>query len=110
MEQGAQRYVRNEFYEVNAAAYTVTEWERASCLHVIFTAAGGAVTITINTAWISKAGNRITIKDTGMNSSLNNITIETQGAELIEGEADALICIDDASLTFQSDGTDLWVI
>lgn len=110
MENVSQRYDRNEFLEVNAANYTVTEWERASCLHVIFTAVGGAVTITINTAWIARAGNRITIKDTGMNSHVNNITIETQGAELIEGEANALIPIDGASLTLQSDGTDLWVI
>ncbi len=109
MEQGGQRYLRHEYYEVAAATYTVAEMDRMATLHVSYTDTG-VVTITISSAWIARSGNIITIKDTGLNASINNIIIETAGAETIEEEADAVINTDGVSLTLQSDGSNLWVI
>jgi hypothetical protein len=72
--------------------------------------ATGPCTITITTALITAAAGRlIGIKDAGRNASVNNITILTQGAELIEGEVDAVINVDGDMVWFQTDGTDLFV-
>lgn len=96
-------------YDVNANTYTVTTGEEAAVLHVTYTATG-LCTITINTAWIAVDGNTVTIKDTGLNASVNNIVIETQAAELIEGAVNALINADGDSLTLQAFGGNLYVI
>jgi hypothetical protein len=69
-----------------------------------------AVTINLKSAWIAKGGNTITIKDSGQNASVNNITIETENAETIEGNANAVINVNGTALTLQSDGSNLHVI
>jgi hypothetical protein len=109
MENTCQRYVRNEFYTVAAISYDVVADDRMATLLVSHTGTA-AVTITLKTVWIAKGGNTITIKDTGQNASVNNITIETEGAQTIEGAANAVINVNGTSLTLQSDGSNLHII
>jgi hypothetical protein len=76
-------------------------------LHVTATATT-AVTITLPTAEVVK-GRAVNIKDAGFNASTNNITIETEGAELIEGAANLVISADGVSISLYSNGSD-WFI
>jgi hypothetical protein len=66
-------------------AYTINEGDEYMMLHVDRTTAGPCA-ITFQSAWIAIDGNVICIKDTGMNSLANNITLLTQAAELFEGK------------------------
>ncbi|MFA4971269.1 MAG: hypothetical protein WC683_01565 [bacterium] len=110
MERGGQRYIRNEHYDVAAVSYDVLADDRMATLLVSHTATA-PVTINLKSAWIAKGGNTITVKDSGMNASLNNITVATEAGELIEGSAlDLVINVDGASVTLQTDGSDVFII
>ena len=61
---------------------------------------GGAVTVTIPTALIVP-GNRITILDAGGNAGTDNITIEGQASEKIDGATSKVISSDYGSVTLQ---------
>ena len=71
--------------------------------------ATGSVTITIPTALIV-SGFVLNIKDSGFNSSINNITIETQGAETIDGGSDFTINGDGDSIMIVTDSSDLFIV
>jgi len=90
---------------VNAATYSllVTDF----ILHVTYTGTG-AVAVTLPTAQ-SVSGRMITVKDAGNNAGTNNITISTQGAELIEFGASVIINANGNSVDIYSDGTDWFV-
>jgi len=94
---------------VAVANYDVELDEPARVLHVTQTAAG-VCTIRFMSAWLAVHGNHITIKDTGRNASVNNITITTEGAEQIEGAATATMIGDGDSLTLQAYSGNLFVI
>lgn len=68
----------------------------------------GAVTVTLSTADATATSpeNKITIIDSGTNASSNNITINTQGAETIDGSSSFTITTDRGQTTVQSDGSD----
>ena len=51
----------------------------------------------------------ITIKDAGLNTNINLITIETEGAQTIEGETTAIINGSGDSLSLYCDGSN-WFI
>ena len=72
---------------VNAATYDLLETDYI--LHVTYTVTG-AVTITLPTAQ-TVSGERIIIKDAGGNAGINNITIDTEGSETIDGDDTAII-------------------
>jgi len=84
---------------VNAATYTVLESDRL--LHVTYT---GAVTITIPTA-LAQTGRSLEVKAANV-TSLNPITVNTEGSELIEGEANTVMYNDYGKISLYSDGTD----
>ncbi len=90
--------------EITGATYTVLAADR-----VLNVNAGQACTITYPTAEIAKAGRVLEIKNTGRDASTYPITIETEGAETIEGEADAKMNINGMSLTLRTDGSNLHV-
>jgi len=92
---------------VSSATHTVSAGERF--IFVSYTDTG-TVVITIPSALIAKAGWCITIKDTGFNATVNNITIVTAGAETIEEQVDAKITGNGQALTLCSDGSNLFVI
>jgi len=91
---------------VTGATYTLLATD--GILHVSYTATG-AVTITVPTAQITATRLPFDVKDAGGNATANNITIVTEGAETIDGEANAVISTSYNSLTLYSDGTNLFI-
>jgi hypothetical protein len=65
---------------------------------------GAAVTVTLRTV-DALDGRVIILSDTGGNATANNITLATEGAETIDGNATAAITADDGSLRVYCDGT-----
>ena len=94
--------------DVTATPYPLSD-PNIKSLHVNLAVAGPSE-ITIQTALISVRGWRVDIKDLKLDAATNNIKIETQAAETIEGQPDAIINVDGGALTLQSDGTNLWVV
>jgi hypothetical protein len=71
------------------------------------TSAPFTITLSSNTV---ESGRSITIKDMGGVSKTNNITVATEGAELIDGQATYTINNNWQSITFITDGTNWYVI
>lgn len=92
---------------VNAATYAALSTDATLLVTYSLT---GTCTVTISTALISVVGYRIEIKDAGLNSSANNITIATEGSETIEGQPSAVINGNGNTLTLVSDGSNLFII
>jgi len=84
---------------VNTATYTVLPSD--NLLHVTYT---GAVTITIPTALV-QTGRILEVKAANV-TSLNPITVQTEGSELIEGVANTVMYNDYGKISLYSDGTD----
>lgn len=89
------------FTAVAAASYSVLVTDMI--VAVTYTPTG-AVTIDLPTAQLL-AGRMVVIADTGGNASANNITVTTQGAELISGAATAVISNNYGAKMLFSDGT-----
>jgi hypothetical protein len=92
---------------VNAATYDllVTDY----LLLVTYTSTGAVTSLTLPTAQTT-AGRTIVIKDAGGNAATNNITIDTEASQTIDGNATLLITTSYASVTLCSDGTNWLVI
>jgi len=98
-----KEYVDPVFVDVDAATYsTNSPTKQKVILHVTYTGTG-AVAITMSTADMIVA-KEFVIKDAGGNAGTFNITIDTQGAEKIDGENTLVIDSDYASFTLYSDG------
>lgn len=76
-------------------------------LNVTYTATG-AVTIDFKTAQFI-AGRTIVIKDAGGLAGTNNITLTTEGAQLIDGAATAVINSNYSAINVYCDGTNLFI-
>ena len=87
---------------VNLATYTVLSTDQL--IHTTYTPIGPITSILIPTALLAK-GKEFTIKDGGGNCSVNNITLDTEGAETIDGQSNLLINSDYDSFTLYSDGS-----
>jgi hypothetical protein len=87
---------------VAAATYAVKAYDQI--LDVTYTATG-AVTITLDTDHVAYPGWSLTIKDTGGDASSNNITIDTEGAETIDGAASIAITTDYGYARVFADGS-----
>lgn len=98
-------YVGGHLREVDGISHTVGETE--FIIHVTYTETD-PVTITLPDAQATVT-RRLYVKDAGGNSSVNNITIETEGTKTIDGEDDYIINIDWAGIGVYSDGSD-WFI
>ena len=68
----------------------------------------GAITITLDTDHVV-AGKTFIIKDQDGNAASNNITIDTEASETIDGAADYTISTNYTSISIYSDGTN-WFI
>lgn len=92
---------------VNAATYDllVTDY----ILHVTYTGTGAVTSLTLPTAQCT-SGRLIHIKDAGGNASVNNITVDTEGAETIDGAATAVINGDYDAITLYSSGSNWYII
>lgn len=78
-------------------------------VHVIYTASGAVTSLTLPTAQ-TVSGRTIVIKDAGGNASANNITVDTQAAETIDGAATAVMNADYEWLKLYSDGSDWFIV
>ena len=65
----------------------------------------GVVTITLPSAEAVKIGRVYVVKDESGNASVNNITVDTAGAETIDGAATDTLDTDFQSIGYYSDGT-----
>ena len=64
---------------------------------------GGVVTITLSTGMVV-AGSVIIVKDEGGNAGTNNITVDTEGSETIDGAATDTISSNFGSQGYYNDG------
>ena len=87
---------------VAGATYTVLSTDQL--IHTTYTPTGPITSILIPTSLMTK-GREITIKDGGGNASVNNITVETEGAETIDGESNLVMNSNYDSSTLYSDGS-----
>lgn len=92
---------------VNVATYDLLATD--DILHVTYTSTGAVTSLTLPTAQ-TVAGRRIIVKDAGGNANTNNITIDTEGAETIDGSATNVISTDYGSVTLYSDGSNWFII
>jgi len=67
-------------------------------------------TVTISSVDIAKDGRFIFVKDESGGAGTNNITIDTEGAELIEGAASVVINADSGSKLMYADGSNLFLL
>ena len=77
-------------------------------LNVTYTGTGAVTSLTLPTAQ-TVAGRTIIIKDAGGLAGTNNITVDTEGAETIDGGATAVISSNYSSINLYSDGSN-WFI
>ena len=92
---------------VNAATYDLLVTD--DIVHVTYTGTGAVTSLTLPTAQ-TLSGRTIIIKDAGGNAGTNNITIDTEGAQTIDGSATAVISANYDSITLYSDGTNWFII
>ena len=86
---------------VNVATYDllITDY----ILHVTYTITGAVTSLTLPTAQTT-AGRTIVIKDAGLTAGTNNITIDTEGSEKIDGANTLVINSNGSSISLYSDG------
>jgi len=78
-------------------------------LNVKYTATGAVTSLTLPTAQVT-AGRTIIIKDTAGNAGTNNITVDTEGSETIDGDATWIINGNYDWITLFCDGTNWFII
>ena len=98
------RYI--SYTTVAAATYDLLTTDYL--LHVTYTPTG-TVAITLPTAQVI-SGRRIFVNDAGLKANTNNITISTEGAELIDGAATNVMNVDGVSRGFYCDGTNWFTL
>ena len=90
---------------VNGATYTTKQEDEF--LNILYTATG-SVAITLSTI-ASTSGNKIVIKDSAGNATANNIVVDTEGTQKIDGLDTYTINGNYDSVTLLFNGTN-WVI
>ena len=92
---------------VNAATYDLLTTDYI--LNVTYTATGAVTSLTLPTAQ-TVSGRIIYIKDAGGSATTNNITIDTEGAQTIDGAATLVITTNYSAVTLYCDGTDWFIM
>lgn len=91
---------------INTATYDLATGDYD--LNVDYTVTGAVTSITLLTAQ-AISGREIRVTDTGGNASVNTITIDTEGGELISGQATFDLTSDYDSITLKFTGTNWFV-
>jgi hypothetical protein len=97
----------NNITTVNAATYDLLATDYI--LNVTYTGTGAVTSLTLPTAQVIE-GRTIVIKDAGGNAGTNNITIDTEGSETIDGSATNVINTNYGYVTLYSDGSNWFII
>ena len=87
---------------VNAALYDLLATDYI--LNITYTATGAVTSLTLPTAQTVE-GRIITIKDAGGLAGTNNITIDTEAAQTIDGAATYVITVNYSDITLYCDGS-----
>lgn len=93
----------NNTTSVTDATYTTLATD-----HYLLCNRAGVITVTLETDTV-EAGRRVHIADISGDASTNNITIDTESSETIDGATSQIISTDYGTLTLVSDGTN-WFI
>lgn len=91
---------------VNSGTYNLATTD--FIVDVTYTATAAVTSLTLPTAQTT-SGRIIVVKDSGGNASANNITIDTEGSETIDGSATYVIDADYESINLYSNGSN-WFI
>ena len=78
-------------------------------VHVDYTTTGAVTSLTLPTAQVAD-GRRVIIKDVDGNAGTNNITIDTEGSETIDGAATLVIAANYGFAELYCDGTNWFVL
>ena len=97
----------NKITEVDSATYDLLITD--NILHVTYTTTAAVTSLTLPTAQ-TIASRKIVIKDAGGNANTNNITIDTEGSETIDGENTLVINGDYDTAILYSDGSNWFVM
>jgi len=98
------RHIKNTD-AVSSSTYSITSTD-----HIILCdTSSNSITVTIPTAQ-TEDGRELVIKDYGGNSNTNNITVDTEGSETIDGESDITINTDYDSVTIICKNNDWYII
>lgn len=95
---------------VNSATYDLLASD--NILHVTYSSTSAVTSLTLPTAHCNDSndyGRIITIKDAGGNAGTNNITVDTQGSETIDGSATVVLNADYVSIDLYCEDDD-WFI
>jgi len=93
---------------ISGATGDIDQTNLSGAIYHVTRTATGSCTITLDSD-VALTGYYVTIKDAGGNASTNNILIQTEGAETIDGQATFTITGDDNAIDLYSDGTN-WFI
>ena len=98
--------------EVTVSSVSYTLANVRTKLYVDYTSTA-PVEIEIPSSFIANANFKLELYDTGNNAGINNITIVTEGSELIQTSPDGFIINADGEdfgfITLTTDGTDVYV-
>jgi len=92
---------------VNVATYDTLATD--DIINVTYTTTAAVTSLTIPTAQMVE-GRVIVIKDAAGNAGTNNITIDTEGAQTIDGAATLVLSGDYDSVTLYCDGSNLFIM
>ena len=98
------RPVLEAYVNITAATYTAKAGDR-----VIGVNRAGTATITLPTAEVRK-GRIYTVKDESGAANSNNITVDTEGSETIDGSATDTINVNYESKSYYSDGANWFIL
>ena len=87
---------------INAATYDILSSDYL--LHVTYTTTAAVTSLTLPTAQVI-SGRVIIIKDANGNAGTNNITVDTQGSETIDGQATFILNNNYQTVNIYSDGS-----
>ena len=101
--ENAPGAISNKTFDFKVLTLINTSGPTADNQMILCDTSSSILTVTLSTADVI-AGRLLIIKDTGGNAGTLNITIDTEGAELIEGLATYTIGANDGIITLFSDG------
>lgn len=88
-----------------AASYTVKPADSI----IWVTTSGGAITVTLPPARFNKE-RMLTVVDRSGNAAANNVTLDGNGAETINGAATFAMNVNRMSITLHCDGTEWYIV